>query len=66
MAKEKFERPTIKRVKTGVSTKFGLKTEFEPITHIDNLAVDEYHPSHTSILGILENCKIIIKEMPSF
>lgn len=39
MEKLRFERPIIKKLNTGMPNKFGMKTEFVPITHIDNVAV---------------------------
>ncbi len=39
--KKLFERPSIKKLNTGMPNKFGLKTEYEPITHIDNVAVKD-------------------------
>ncbi len=41
MEKIQYERPVIKKLQTGMPNKFGLKTEAEPITHIDNVAVKE-------------------------
>ncbi|RPI17481.1 MAG: diaminopimelate decarboxylase [Ignavibacteriae bacterium] len=39
MEKLNFERPIIRKINTGISNKFGMKTEFEPIKHIDNVGV---------------------------
>ncbi len=41
MAKIKFERPVIKKLNVGMPNKFGLRTEYEPITHIDGVAVKD-------------------------
>ncbi|MFA5404478.1 MAG: alanine racemase [Ignavibacteria bacterium] len=41
MKKLNFERPLIKKLNVGPSHKFGLKTEFEPLTHIDDVSVKD-------------------------
>ncbi len=41
MKKLQFERPIIKKLNIGISNKFGMKTEFEPITHIDDVSVKD-------------------------
>jgi diaminopimelate decarboxylase len=41
MKKLPFERPIIKKLNVGISNKFGLRTELEPITHIDDVSVSE-------------------------
>ncbi|MEI6456961.1 MAG: diaminopimelate decarboxylase [bacterium] len=37
--KLRYERPLIKKLESGMPNKFGTRTEFEPITHIDGVAV---------------------------
>ncbi|MDD3876811.1 MAG: hypothetical protein PHT69_09330 [Bacteroidales bacterium] len=37
--KIKYERPIIKRLDAGIPNKFGLRTEYTPMTHIDNVSV---------------------------
>lgn len=39
MEKQKYERPVIKRLQGGVPNKFGMRTEYAPFTHIDNVSV---------------------------
>jgi diaminopimelate decarboxylase len=39
--KKIFERPIIKKLNTGMPSKFGMKTEYEPMTHIDQVPVKE-------------------------
>ena len=39
MSKNRYERPVIKKIETGMPNKFGTRTEYEPMTHIDGLAV---------------------------
>jgi len=41
MEKLRFERPIIKKIIAGMPNKFGMKSEYEPITHIDGIAVEE-------------------------
>ncbi|MBI5218792.1 MAG: diaminopimelate decarboxylase [Bacteroidia bacterium] len=36
-----FERPLIKKLNVGIPNKFGLKTEYDPITHIDGVAIKD-------------------------
>lgn len=39
MTKLQYERPIITRLNTGVTNKFGTRTEYAPVTHIDGVAV---------------------------
>ncbi len=41
MKKLQYERPVITRLNTGVTNKFGTRTEYAPVTHIDGVAVKE-------------------------
>ena len=41
MKKLQFERPTIKKINIGAPNKFGIKTEFQPITHVDGVGVKD-------------------------
>ena len=51
--KKKFERPVIKKVQTGMTNKFGTRTEFDPITHIDKVPVKELIEKHGSPLYVV-------------
>ncbi len=53
MKKLNFERPTIKKLNIGPSHKFGLKTEFEPLSHIDDVAVSDLLRDYGSPLFII-------------
>jgi diaminopimelate decarboxylase len=53
MAKLNFERPIIKKLNVGISNKFGLKTEFEPITQIDDVPVKDLVKEHGSPLFVI-------------
>ena len=41
MDKKRYERPIIRRLNTGVMNKFGTRTEYEPVTHIDDNGVSD-------------------------
>jgi len=41
MSKIKYERPLIKKLESTMPNKFGTRTEFQPMIHIDNIAVKE-------------------------
>lgn len=53
MKKLNFERPIIRKLNIGPSQKFGLKTEFEPLTHIDDVAVKDLLSEHGSPLFVI-------------
>lgn len=39
MKKQQYERPVIQKLNSGLMNKFGTKTEYTPVTHIDDNAV---------------------------
>lgn len=39
--RKQFERPFIRKIKAGVPSKFGMAVHSDPITHIDNVPVEE-------------------------
>jgi diaminopimelate decarboxylase len=39
MEKKIYERPTLRKMNTGLMNKFGTKTENEPVTHIESVSV---------------------------
>ncbi len=41
MKKLQYERPVIQRLDTGMMNKYGSRTEYEPVTHIDGLEVTD-------------------------
>lgn len=53
MEKLNFERPSIKKINIGPSHKFGLKTEFEPLTHIDDVPIKDLLSEFGSPLFII-------------
>jgi diaminopimelate decarboxylase len=53
MKKLNFERPVIKKLNVGISNKFGLKTEFEPIKEIDDVPVKDLIKEYGSPLFVI-------------
>ena len=53
MEKKPFERPFIKKLQAGMPSKFGMKSQAEPITHIDNIPVPELISEHGSPLYVI-------------
>ena len=39
MKKQQYERPLIQRLNTGLMNKFGTRTEYAPVSHIDDVSV---------------------------
>jgi len=56
--KLRYERPVIKKLETGMPNKFGMRTEYEPMTHIENVAVKDLVKQYGSPLFVLSE-KII-------
>ena len=57
MEKLPFERPFIKKLSSGMPSKFGIKMEFDPITEIDGLPVKDLVNQYGSPLFVLsEGC----------
>lgn len=53
MDKQRYERPIIRRLNTGVMNKFGTKTEYEPVTHIDDCGVQDLLKEYGSPLFVI-------------
>ncbi|MEI6680984.1 MAG: diaminopimelate decarboxylase [Bacteroidota bacterium] len=53
MSKTRYERPVIKKLETGMPNKFGTKTEYEPLTHIDGVAVNDLISKYGSPLFVI-------------
>ena len=53
MEKQSFERPIIKKLQSGMPSKFGMKMDFDPITEIDGLNVKDLIGEYGSPLYIL-------------
>ena len=50
---ERYERPTIRKMNTGLMNKFGTKTENEPVTHIESVSVSKLLSEYGSPLFVL-------------
>lgn len=50
---ERYERPTIRKMNTGLMNKFGTKTENEPVTHIESVSVKKLLSEYGSPLFVL-------------
>ncbi|MCX6246037.1 MAG: alanine racemase [Bacteroidetes bacterium] len=53
MSKIRYERPVIKKLETGMPNKFGTRTEYEPMTHIDGNAVKDLIKEYGSPLFVI-------------
>ena len=58
MTKLAYERPIITPLNTGMSNKFGTKTEYRPMTHIDHVAVKDLINDYGSPLFVYSERKI--------
>ncbi|MBM3404200.1 MAG: diaminopimelate decarboxylase [Bacteroidetes bacterium] len=53
MEKQRYERPVIKKLETGMPNKFGLRSEYVPITHIEGNSVKELLSTYGSPLFVI-------------
>jgi len=53
MEKQRYERPVIKKLETNVPNKFGLRSEYAPMTHIDGVAVKDLIKKYGSPLFVI-------------
>ncbi|HRG88613.1 MAG TPA: hypothetical protein PLW44_06295 [Chitinophagales bacterium] len=53
MKKQQYERPLIQRLNTGLMNKFGMRTEYTPVTHIDDVSVKKLLTEFGSPLFVL-------------
>lgn len=58
MTEVQYERPVIVKLNSGVMNKFGTKTEYAPVTHIDGVQVSELIKKYGSPLFVLSERKI--------
>lgn len=58
MEKQHYERPLIKRLESKIPNKFGAKTNFTPLIHIDDVAVKDLIKEHGSPLFVISEKKI--------
>jgi diaminopimelate decarboxylase len=53
MSKQRYERPMIKKLETGMPNKFGTRTEYEPLLNIDGVPVTTLIREYGSPLFVL-------------
>lgn len=58
MTKKRYERPLIKRLENNMPNKFGMKSEYSALTHIDNVSVKELIKEHGSPLFVISEKQI--------
>lgn len=58
MEKQRYERPVIKKLETSMPNKFGMRTEYQPMTHIDGVAVKDLVKEYGSPLFVLSESTI--------
>lgn len=51
--KLRYERPILKKLETGMPNKFGMRTEYTPMTNIDGVMVKELIKEYGSPLFVL-------------
>ncbi len=58
MAKLRYERPVIKKLNTNFTNKYGTKTEYSPVTHIEGVAVKDLISKYGSPLFVISETHI--------
>ena len=58
MSKLKYERPFLKKLNAGLMNKFGTKTEYAPVTHIEGVAVKELIQNYGSPCFVISERQI--------
>jgi len=58
MEKIRYERPFIKKMNTGLMNKFGTRTEYEPVTHIESVSVKGLINQYGSPLFVISEKQI--------
>lgn len=58
MDKKPYERPLIKPLNAGITNKFGKRTEYMPMTHVDGCAVKDLIAEYGSPLFVLSERKM--------
>ncbi|MEZ5148227.1 MAG: hypothetical protein R2759_14485 [Bacteroidales bacterium] len=53
MEKQRYERPVIKKLETNMPNKYGLRTEYQHMTHIDGVEVTQLIQDHGSPLFVI-------------
>lgn len=58
MKKQRYERPLIKKLEDNMPNKFGMRKEYLPMTHIDDVSVKELIDQYGSPLFVISERKI--------
>lgn len=58
MSKIAYERPVIQKLNAGITNKFGTKTEYAPVTHIEGVSVKSIIEAHGSPCFVLSERQI--------
>jgi diaminopimelate decarboxylase len=58
MKKIRYERPVIQKMNTGLMNKFGTRTEYEPVTHIESVSVKGLLNDYGSPLFVISEKQI--------
>lgn len=58
MEKQRYERPVLKKMETGMPGKFGIATQLTPTTHIDGISVDSLVDTFGSPVFVLSEKSI--------
>jgi diaminopimelate decarboxylase len=58
MEKIRYERPIIQKMNTGLMNKFGTRTEYEPVTHIESVSVKSLLSDYGSPLFVISEKQI--------
>jgi len=53
MTKQRYERPLIKKLESNMPNKYGTRTEYTPMTHIDGVSVNELVKEYGSPLFVI-------------
>jgi diaminopimelate decarboxylase len=56
--KQKYERPTIRKMNTGLMNKFGTRTDFDPVEAIDGVPVKNLVAQYGSPVFVLSEKQI--------
>jgi len=58
MSKLRYERPIIKKLNAGLMNKYGMRTDSQPVTHIDGVSVKDLASKYGSPLFVLSEKQI--------
>ena len=58
ITKKRYERPVIKKLESNMPNKFGMRTEYEPVMHIEGAAVKDLIAKYGSPLFVISERRI--------